>query len=143
KAIMAVRRPGPVIEVPGRLDERGRSRLAGGAPVGGAVRVALAAGADTRAAARARLAGALVDALRLAPVLDRRAHQRAGGRADPCEVLVAQLAQLPPRVDARLPAALGLEDVPDPRDHRLVEQRVAQRRRLGGPPAQGGDARGL
>ena len=35
----------------------------------------------------------------------------------------------PPRVDSRLPAPLGLPDVPDPGDVALVEQRVAERAR--------------
>ena len=44
----------------------------------------------------------------------------------------------PPRIDPRLPAALGLPDVPDPGDVALVEQRVADRPRLvvGAQPPQ-------
>ena len=108
------------------------SRLARRAPVGRAVVVALAAGADRRAAAAAGQPGAVVDpASRSREAARRPTPASAGGpRGRPRAPRRRTPPQPPPRVDPGEEAALGLPDVPDAGDVALVEQRVADAARL-------------
>ena len=111
------------------------------APVCRAVGVALAARQDPRRRSAGTAARPAVDA-RLDRVgsLARRRAASAGAppRSRASASASATSDSRAPRVDRRLPAALGLPDVPDPGDVALVEQRVADRARrvVGAQPAQ-------
>src|SRR5687767_14535247 len=74
----AMARLSPTRRVRGEL----ASGLAAGAPVGRAVGVSLAPGADRSATGPAGLAGALVDRSWLTAAADRGLHQAAGGEQD-------------------------------------------------------------
>ena len=103
------------------------SALASRAPVGGAVGVALAARGDRAAAARAGALAAFVDLeVVAAAALDRAQHLLAGGEQDAPQLLVGEVADRPPGVDAGGEAGLALEDVADAGDQVLVEQGVAE-----------------
>jgi hypothetical protein len=100
--------------------------LANGAPVGGAVGVALAAGADLCAAAGTGAAGALVDSAVLAARIDCLEHQVVGCLGDVAQLLGGDLGYSLPRVEVGGEAGLALEDVADAGDQVLVEQGVAE-----------------
>src|SRR3954454_23173080 len=100
--------------------------LAAAAPICRARVVSLGTGPKPRAAARARLARPPVDPLRLAPGLDRVEHQDTGCVEHRAELLVRERLETEGGVDPGLPAALGLEDVPDARDEALIEERLTQ-----------------
>ena len=113
---------------PGRL-----SSLARGAPVGDAVRVALAARGDRRSAARARAAGLTVDgalpearsrASGASAARPRSSTERSSSSGD--------VAEPRPGRDLRAPERLGAPEVADPRDEPLVEERLADRGALVG-----------
>src|SRR3954453_21409938 len=100
--------------------------LAARAPICRARVVSLCTRPKPRAAPRARLAGPPVDPLRLTPGLDRVEHQHTGGVEHRAELLVREGLETKGGVDSGLPAALGLEDVPDARDEALIEERLTQ-----------------
>src|SRR6185312_1995582 len=102
------------------------SSLTARAPIGGAIVVALAAGADLSAAARARTAGMPVDNALAAAAVQRGTHQPCGFAEHAPELLVGHLVEPQPRRELRAPERLRLPDVPDPGDEALVEQRVAE-----------------
>src|SRR5690349_22131134 len=100
--------------------------LAGGAPVGGAVGVALAAAPDRAAAGGAGAPRALVDGSHRPALGDRALHQPAGGLEHRAQLLVVEGGDGSPGVEAGGEAGLALEDVADPGYERLVEQGVAE-----------------
>jgi hypothetical protein len=57
---------------------------------------------------------------------DRLLHQLTSGREDPDELVVAEVADAAPGIEASGEAGLALEDVADAGDQGLVEQGVAE-----------------
>src|SRR2546421_10208781 len=96
-------------------------RLAGRAPVGGAVVVPLPARADRRAAARTGPSRAPVDRSLRPAAVERRAHQAGGLGEDTLEVAVRDCAQSPPRRDPSAPERFSAPDGSDPAHEPLVE----------------------
>src|SRR5205807_6092631 len=88
------------------LAARRRAALAAGAPVGDAIVVAQAAGADRRAAAGAGPAGAPVDAALGTRTGDGPAHEPARLFQHPAQVVVRRLADAKPRRELRPPQRL-------------------------------------
>src|SRR4029453_6315149 len=116
---------------PGHLHGAGGlSFLAGGAPVGDAVRVALAPGGDRRAAARARAARLAVDGALSETGVERAAHELRGFGEDASELSVRKIPGPRPRRDLSPPERLGAPHVPDPGDKMLVEHCLADREAL-------------
>src|SRR5207244_4077415 len=87
----------------------------GGAPVRGAVFVALPARFDRRAAAATPTAGAVVDEAAPAAGLDGCGHQPVRALQHGAELVVGRLGDGTPRRDAGLPEGLRFPDVPDSR----------------------------
>src|SRR4051794_13679499 len=85
----------PLNPVDGAAPGRGRSRLAPGAPVGGAVGVALSPRFDRRAAAAAAAARTVVDEAALAAGLDGSGHQLVCRLEDGAELLFGNLGEPP------------------------------------------------
>src|SRR5439155_13228359 len=99
------------------------------APEGDAVVLPLSALADRAAAARARLAAAVIDGARprLEAVVRRLGHALAREGDERKRLFVAHLAGRPPRIHAGREAALGLPQVADPGHRALIEQGIADR----------------
>src|SRR5204862_1489363 len=95
-------------------------------PEGRAVAVALSARGDPPAAARAGPTYPVVHPQAdREPALGRLQHPRPHGVEHRHRFGVGHPPRWPPGVEADLPAALGLRDVPDPRDVALVVEGVA------------------
>src|SRR2546423_6612015 len=109
-------------------------RLAGRAPVGGAVVVPLPARADRRAAARTGPPRAPVDRSLRPAAVERRPHQPCRLGEDTLEVPLRDCAQALPRRDPRAPEGLGAPDVSDPGHQPLAEGRLAKHAPLAGSP---------
>lgn len=106
------------------------------APVRRPVCVALTA-CGNRAATDGTKPAPTVDREALAPAGDGVAHLLARGEQDRAQLLVGELADRAPGVDAGGEAGLALEDVADASEGALVEQGVAERTR--GIAAPSGD----
>src|SRR3954470_21316812 len=104
------------------------SPLAAGAPIGGAVVLALSARAHDRAAAGAGAAGLLVHrrAGLVAPARHRPAHPRSRLAHHAQRLAVGYVLDRPPGVDPGGEAGFRLPDVADARHVALVEQGVPQ-----------------
>lgn len=100
--------------------------MAGGTPVGRAVRVALPARADDRAATQARPPGPAIDVPAGPAARERALHQPARGLDGGGERLIRDLADAEPGRHADLPKRLGHPHVPDPGDEPLLLERLAE-----------------
>ena len=75
---------------------------------------------------RAGTAALPVDGARMSPVRHRRLHRFASGEQDALQLGVGELRDRSPGVEPGREAGLALEDVADPGDPTLVEQRLAE-----------------
>src|SRR5919197_728382 len=101
--------------------------LAGRAPVGGAVLVALPARFDRRAASAAASAGSVVDDTAVPTCLDGGGHKIVRGLEHRPKLPVGDLLEPAPGRHARFPERLRPPDVPDPCDETLIEQSIPDR----------------